>query len=57
MHCANLQPVVASLNNRSQKKMGAHVLNSNEYTPTLNFKIRQNIQNEWMITQKEEICI
>ncbi len=37
--------------------MGAHVLNSNEYTPTLNFKIRQNIQNEWMITQKEEICI
>ncbi len=39
------------------KKMGAHVLNSNECTPTLNFQNRQNIPNEWMINQKEERCI
>jgi hypothetical protein len=49
MHCANVRPIVASLNNR-HNKMGFHILNSNEYTPTLNFKNRQNFQNEWMIT-------
>jgi hypothetical protein len=41
----------------NHKKMGAHVLNSNECTPTLNFQNTQNIQNEWMINQKEERCI